>query len=104
MTETTKTSTSIQTKGLKRNTIDKYYTKPNVVNNCIELIKTHLTITKDDLIIEPKKINLKNINKESAEITRSIIMLIGPLSHYFKNFSLPQSGGCKLGARTSRRI
>ena len=53
MTETTKTSTSIQTKGLKRNTIDKYYTKPNVVNNCIELIKTHLTITKDDLIIEP---------------------------------------------------
>ena len=42
-----------QTKGLKRNTIDKYYTKPNVVNNCIDLIKTHLNITKDDFIIEP---------------------------------------------------
>ena len=53
MTETTKTSTSIQTKGLKRNTIDKYYTKPNIVNQCIDLIKTHITITKDDLIIEP---------------------------------------------------
>ena len=53
MTEPTEPSTPIQTKGLKRNTIDKYYTKPNVVNNCIELIKTHLTITKDDLIIEP---------------------------------------------------
>jgi len=53
MTEPTEPSTLIQTKGLKRNTIDKYYTKSNVVNNCIELIKTHLTITKDDLIIEP---------------------------------------------------
>ena len=53
MNEPSEPSTPIQTKGLKRNTIDKYYTKPNVVNNCIELIKTHLTITKDDLIIEP---------------------------------------------------
>ena len=53
MSEPTEPSIPIQTKGLKRNTIDKYYTKPNVVNNCIELIKTHITITKDDLIIEP---------------------------------------------------
>jgi len=55
---------------------------------------------ENDLEIEPKEINLKNINIESAEKTRSIIMLIGPLVHYFKSFSLPQSGGCKLGART----
>jgi UDP-N-acetylglucosamine 1-carboxyvinyltransferase len=27
-------------------------------------------------------------------------MLISPLVHIFKKFSLPQSGGCKLGART----
>jgi len=53
-----------------------------------------------DLEIEAKKINIKNINKESAEKTRSIIMLIGPLVHLFKNFSLPYSGGCKLGNRT----
>ena len=53
MTEATEQSTSIQTKGLKRNSIDKYYTKSNVVNNCIDLIKTHLTITRNDLIIEP---------------------------------------------------
>jgi len=52
MTEPTEISNT-QTKGLKRNTIDKYYTKPNVVNQCIDLIKTHITITKDDLIIEP---------------------------------------------------
>ena len=45
-------------------------------------------------------INLKNINRESAEKTRSIIMFIAPLVHLFKKFSLPQSGGCKLGKRT----
>lgn len=55
---------------------------------------------ENDLEIEPKEINLKNINTESAEKTRSIIMLIGSLVHHFSSFSLPQSGGCKLGART----
>jgi len=54
----------------------------------------------NDLEIEAKNINLKNINKKSAERTRSIIMLIGPLTHLFKKFSLPHSGGCKLGKRT----
>ena len=54
----------------------------------------------NDLEIIPQKIDLKKINKESAEKTRSIIMLIGPLVHLIKKFSLPQSGGCKLGART----
>ncbi len=54
----------------------------------------------NDLEIEAKNINLKKINKKSAEKTRSVIMLIGPLVHIFKKFSLPQSGGCKLGERT----
>lgn len=54
----------------------------------------------NDIEIEPKNIDLKKINRESAEKTRSIIMLIAPLIHHFKKFSLPQSGGCKLGART----
>ena len=54
----------------------------------------------NDLEIEAKKINLKNINKESAQKTRSVIMLIGPFIHLFKKFSLPHSGGCKLGNRT----
>jgi UDP-N-acetylglucosamine 1-carboxyvinyltransferase len=54
----------------------------------------------NDLEIEAKKINIKNINKESAERTRSVIMLIGPLVHLYKKFSLPHSGGCKLGNRT----
>ena len=54
----------------------------------------------NDLEIEAKKINVKNISRESAERTRSVIMFIGPLIHFFKKFSLPHSGGCKLGKRT----
>ncbi len=42
-----------QNKGLKRNTIDKYYTKINIVELCINLIKTHIIILENDLIIEP---------------------------------------------------
>ena len=42
-----------QTSGLKRNTIDKYYTKESVVDNCIRYVKEHIEINEDDLIIEP---------------------------------------------------
>jgi predicted RNA methylase len=42
-----------QTKGLKRNTIDKYYTKDTVVELCLNLVKKHIEIDTDDLIIEP---------------------------------------------------
>ena len=42
-----------QEKGLKRNTIDKYYTKPSVVTQCIELVKIYINISENDLIIEP---------------------------------------------------
>jgi predicted RNA methylase len=43
----------MQTTGLNRNTIDKFYTKTTIVEYCIELIKKHLTISNNDLIIEP---------------------------------------------------
>jgi len=42
-----------QTKGLKRNTIDKYYTSITYAKNCIEKIKQLLNINQSDLIIEP---------------------------------------------------
>jgi len=42
-----------QTKGLKRNTIDKYYTKDTIVELCLNFIKNYINITNDDLIIEP---------------------------------------------------
>ena len=42
-----------QTKGLTRNTIDKYYTKNDVVDLCLNLVKTYIQINSNDLIIEP---------------------------------------------------
>uniref|UniRef100_A0A6C0EKE0 Uncharacterized protein n=1 Tax=viral metagenome TaxID=1070528 RepID=A0A6C0EKE0_9ZZZZ len=42
-----------QTKGLKRNVIDKYYTKTEVVDLCIETIKNKINIDNEHLIIEP---------------------------------------------------
>lgn len=56
----------------------------------------------DVVITRPKKLALSNIDIAAARRTRSIIMFIGPLLHQLTNFSLPQSGGCKLGSRTVR--
>ncbi len=42
-----------QQTGLNRNTIDKYYTKIDVVKICIDLIKKYVIISENDLIIEP---------------------------------------------------
>ena len=42
-----------QTKGLKRNTIDKYYTKNIVVDMCLNFVKKYIQINPDDLIVEP---------------------------------------------------
>ncbi|MEX0913028.1 MAG: UDP-N-acetylglucosamine 1-carboxyvinyltransferase [Candidatus Paceibacterota bacterium] len=56
----------------------------------------------DVIITPPKKFSLEKIDQEAAAKTRSIIMFIGPLMHLLPSFSLPQSGGCKLGSRTVR--
>jgi UDP-N-acetylglucosamine 1-carboxyvinyltransferase len=53
-------------------------------------------------IVPPKQFDLKKIDVEAARKTRSIVMFIGGLIHTMKSFSLPQSGGCKLGSRTVR--
>ena len=53
-------------------------------------------------ITPPKNFSLKDIDVDAAKRTRSIVMFIGPLIHHLKTFSLPQSGGCKLGSRTVR--
>ena len=52
MNDTTNNQIKQET-GLKRNTIDKYYTKPCIVEHCIELFKKYIDFSKDDLIIEP---------------------------------------------------
>ena len=43
-----------QKKGLTRNTIDKFYTKENVVLSCLDIVKQHIKPSyENDLIIEP---------------------------------------------------
>lgn len=42
-----------QKKGMKRNTIDKYYTKETTVDLCLRNVVKHLRIENDDLVIEP---------------------------------------------------
>lgn len=46
-----------QSTGLKRNTVDKYYTKDIVVELCINLVKQYIEINETDLIIEPSSGN-----------------------------------------------
>jgi len=48
----------------------------------------------------PEKLKLEKLDVEAALKTRTMILLIGILVHKFKKFSLPFSGGCKLGKRT----
>lgn len=56
----------------------------------------------DVIITPPKQFDLEHIDVAAARKTRSIVMFIGPLIHRLSHFSLPQSGGCKLGSRTVR--
>ncbi|MDD5068224.1 MAG: UDP-N-acetylglucosamine 1-carboxyvinyltransferase [Candidatus Pacebacteria bacterium] len=55
----------------------------------------------NDLEIKPPaRFDIKKLDTEAGMKTRSVIMLIGPLVHFFKKFRLPQPGGCRLGSRT----
>ena len=69
----------------------------------LESIGMNITWKGSSVVIEtPAEFSLDKIDKVAAAKTRSIIMFIGPLIHRMRNFSLPQSGGCKLGSRTVR--
>ena len=83
---------------IKESDIDKYYTKTTVVDQCIDIIKDKLNISKDDLIIEPSAGNGAFINKiktlsnnykfydiepENAEITKQDFLLLD--YNQFKN-------------------
>ena len=48
--------------GLKRNIIDKYYTKDIIVDLCLNYVKTNIKINDTDLIIEPSAGNGAFIN------------------------------------------
>lgn len=75
------------------------------VNRIIEVLQSinvHIRwVGQSDLEIKPPhKLDIENINKDAARRTRSVIMLIGPLMHLFKEFKIPYAGGCELGKRT----
>ena len=43
----------MQTTGLKRNIIDKYYTKPSIAKHCCDIFKQYVKINPEiDVIIE----------------------------------------------------
>lgn len=75
------------------------------VNRMLEVLNSIGVLTKWTAkntleITPPATIEWAKINKSSAIKTRSVIMLMGPLIHLFKSFSLPHASGCKLGKRT----
>lgn len=64
-------------------------------------VKTAWINNGRDLEIDPPKtLNLANLNMDAARRTRTVIMMMGPLLHHFKEFRLPYAGGCSLGSRT----
>ena len=88
-----------------RTTLD-HVPKIEEVNRLIEVLRS-LGVSVEwegsSLVITPsEKIDLGLIDRAAATKTRSILMFIGPLIHLFKEFELPQSGGCTLGLRSVR--
>lgn len=67
-----------QTKGLKRNTIDKYYTKPDVVDTCLSIVKKNISIDPNDLIIEPSAGNGAFISGIKGLTTKNIFYDLEP--------------------------
>lgn len=49
----TDTEESLDKVGLKRDTTDKFYTKPEVVSQCMAEVKRILSVRRHDLIVEP---------------------------------------------------
>lgn len=53
-TDTDPTDANTKKTGLKRQTIDKFYTKPEIANSLVEFVMTNLNLRpEDDLLIEP---------------------------------------------------
>lgn len=68
-----------QDTGLNRNSIDKFYTKKNIVKMCIRSCNKYLKINNNDLIIEPSAGNgsfIKQIKKCLTILFFMILILI----------------------------
>lgn len=74
------------------------------VNRLIEVLRSiGVTVVWEengDMHITPEKVDLSNLNRASAERTRSIALFIAPLAHLFPSFELPAPAGCDLGKRS----
>lgn len=76
------------------------------VNRIIEVlqsigVKVRWLNQQNDLeITPPARLKLDKMDISAAKKTRSVIMLLGPLLHQYRNFELPFAGGCNLGTRT----
>src|ERR1035437_7465497 len=51
-------------------------------------------------ITPPKMFEMEKLDAKSAGKIRSILMMIGALIHFEKNFKIPHAGGCQMGQRT----
>lgn len=64
-------------------------------------VKCHWINRQKDLeITPPRELKLDEMDLSAARKTRSVLMLMGPLLHFYKEFALPYAGGCSLGTRT----
>lgn len=68
----------MQTKGLDRNVIDKYYTNATTVELCMSLFKEHIDVLPTDLIIEPSAGNGAFINKITELTTNYLFYDLEP--------------------------
>ncbi|MBA3732809.1 UDP-N-acetylglucosamine 1-carboxyvinyltransferase [Patescibacteria group bacterium] len=58
-------------------------------------------IEKNSVRISPPiKFSLNKIDSSASTRIRSILMMIGALIHFEKEFKIPHAGGCKMGQRT----
>lgn len=64
-------------------------------------VKCHWVNRQKDLeITPPRELKLDEMDLSAARKTRSVLMLMGPLLHFYQEFALPYAGGCSLGTRT----
>ncbi len=90
----------------KNKTVLRNVPKIEEVSRIIEVLRSIGTsvrwVNRRDVEIIPGETNLENIDREAAMLTRSVILLLGPMVHLKPRFKIPQPGGCKLGSRTVR--
>lgn len=90
----------------KGRTTLEHMPKIEEVNRLIEVLQSIGVDVKwegSSVILTPSHLDLTTIDREAATRTRSILMFIGSLIHLYKEFDLPQSGGCTLGLRSIRQ-